>query len=532
MYSFVLRVNRVVILSKRSFQSDIMSTNYLIVHAISNFVATHTGMNNLVVMSVVSTMVTWTPDIQVFAMQYMHYTLLLTALGFGVWIWRKRHNFMGEKFPTLTIYNPITAENIMTYYRQNPTRFGVMSEVSCSPLYDNFERVPWTPSEDTRVEIKDDRFECYGFLSTRVLEHRADNDHRKFYLGLTLSLNPKRSKLNMKDYLESIEKAAKDTWKSGATMHLHASTVMPPSSDTGLSLGLNTNLLYSGPRHAHDERFALSMATYFGDLRDTLWPQMCRVNEMVDCPVMDADPSCNALLYGPPGTGKSSFASRAAIALGRHLVVIDLRNYLHNKTKLVQHLNYPVVSFKVREPHEVVFCIEEIDTAIQDLYQMEQQALATTKRVLDASSVETKQQKQKKPGGFNPETLRLRDLLTIFQGPIPRKGGVILATTNKLDFIQEKVPELLRQGRLQPYKVGYLSRKWLNKLVSYYFPNCELTLPACTQLAVSTSSVVNLAVECRNLDKISKAQSPSLHKNQKTGFEQFEKRLTEHLKIV
>ena len=49
---------------------------------------------------------------------------------------------------------------------------------------------------------------------------------------------------------------------------------------------------------------------------------------------------------------------------------------------------------------------------------------------------------------------QLEDLLEILQGPVPREGQIIIATTNKFDEIKNECPALFRPGRLTPIEFG------------------------------------------------------------------------------
>lgn len=67
------------------------------------------------------------------------------------------------------------------------------------------------------------------------------------------------------------------------------------------------------------------------------------------------------------------------------------------------------------------------------------------------------------------DILRLGDLLELFQGPVPIKDRMIIATTNHFDLIKNSLPALIRPGRLTPIEFNYMSWGVLNELCMYYF---------------------------------------------------------------
>jgi hypothetical protein len=91
------------------------------------------------------------------------------------------------------------------------------------------------------------------------------------------------------------------------------------------------------------------------------------------------------------------------------------------------------------------------------------------------------------------DILRLSDLLELFQGPVPIKDRIIIATTNHLDHIRESLPALCRPGRLTPLEFSYLDWPSLNALCQYYFQQDMDCDPV--EITIPTSQVVELAVK-------------------------------------
>jgi hypothetical protein len=97
------------------------------------------------------------------------------------------------------------------------------------------------------------------------------------------------------------------------------------------------------------------------------------------------------------------------------------------------------------------------------------------------------------------DDLSLQDLLELFQGPIPIKDRLIVATTNNFEEIKIKIPALFRSGRLTPVEFNYLDWNSLNELSQYYFDK-QLTIPK-KDIRIATSQIVEIAVKYALIDK-------------------------------
>jgi hypothetical protein len=81
------------------------------------------------------------------------------------------------------------------------------------------------------------------------------------------------------------------------------------------------------------------------------------------------------------------------------------------------------------------------------------------------------------------DVLRLSDLLELFQGPVPIKDRMIIATTNNYQNIKDTLPALFRAGRLTPLRFDNLDWQSFCELCQYYFkalPTEEFDITMCT----------------------------------------------------
>lgn len=89
--------------------------------------------------------------------------------------------------------------------------------------------------------------------------------------------------------------------------------------------------------------------------------------------------------------------------------------------------------------------------------------------------------------------LRLSDMLELFQGPIPVKGRIIVATTNNFEKIKNAMPALFRAGRMSVVHFDYLDWASLNNLTKYYFDKNMTVDPF--EITIPTSEIIELAIK-------------------------------------
>lgn len=89
--------------------------------------------------------------------------------------------------------------------------------------------------------------------------------------------------------------------------------------------------------------------------------------------------------------------------------------------------------------------------------------------------------------------LRLSDMLELFQGPVPIKNRIIMATTNNFEKIRTALPALFRAGRMTPVHFDYLDWSSLNELCLYYFQQTLTCSPRA--VTIPTSQIVELSIK-------------------------------------
>jgi len=214
------------------------------------------------------------------------------------------------------------------------------------------------------------------------------------------------------------------------------------------------------------------------------------------------EPACSMILYGPPGTGKSSLVYRLAMTFKRDIIVVDLSKFLKD-----WDYAYRIVHRSEAHTHtgnKAIILFEEFDIAFDFIRKNSvEKNLSMTELMSEISllsQVSYKKEKKEKEENETTSFLDQRkvcisDLLELIQGPVPTKGSIIIATTNKFDEMFKVCPALFRHGRLTPFHIDYINWEILQELVFYYFHNKLSFGPM--KIEIPTSQIVDLVMECR-----------------------------------
>jgi len=269
----------------------------------------------------------------------------------------------------------------------------------------------------------------------------------------------------------------------------------------------HTIIIYDGKKQSVKTLEIKFMKTLFHPEKDMLWSiiKNCCLN-----PEIYSDKGqvgkVSFLLYGPPGSGKSTFAYRIAMCLQRHIISLDLRD--HDKGTLYQILQRPNHEL-CKTYKNAVYLFEEFDIAIKELDLRDKNKAKLiegyhdfAENEYDFSCTNLTSQGEMDKRKTNIQTrvddskneFTIRDLLEIFQGPIPFEGMIMLANTNKYDDIKEICPELFRPGRMTPVYFGYIDKETLQDISQYYFEEkFKGYLPE--HINIPTSQIIELAFE-------------------------------------
>lgn len=262
----------------------------------------------------------------------------------------------------------------------------------------------------------------------------------------------------------------------------------------------------------------------------------------------------NIILEGSHGLGKSTLIYRLAVLLKRNIISLDLTLYLDKKKELyaIFHGNdfkLPDDDTKIYNIRDNIIVLEEFDNTIMKLVELEkiyqikidliekfqinkQNLLAATMKktefktkentdIVDndnylTAAKESIDNSRKFDNNLHTingdvdnvikihkefhknDVLRLGDLLELFQGSIPIKDRMIIATTNHFDKIKEFLPALFRNGRMTPLAFSYLDWDSFVELCQFYFHTnptnnkFEIILP--------TSQLIEMALKIQSIN--------------------------------
>lgn len=205
---------------------------------------------------------------------------------------------------------------------------------------------------------------------------------------------------------------------------------------------------------------------------------------------------CNLLLHGPAGTGKSVLIHTMAMYTERHIVNLDLT--VLTKREAYQILSCARIDGKAMQPHQYIIVFEEFDNTIRVFRDRERAKKLEEKEVRGKGAFSFAKYKSSNLSAIkdNPDDsqlLRISDLLALFQSCVPRKGQMMIATTNHFKKINKVLPALFRPGRMTPMLIGYADRKTISELVTHHFPD-TIEIPVLQRgHRLSTSRIVEIA---------------------------------------
>jgi len=263
--------------------------------------------------------------------------------------------------------------------------------------------------------------------------------------------------------------------------------------------------------HYAEEMEKTWIDTFFHPCKLEIWPKLKAINfepERIHCLGQYAQASY--CLYGPPGTGKSTFVYRAARALGRGIISINLASidsvYVLRDILGGCHVicgNKTIAT----DPTRVIFVFDEFDKAllaikarselklkreqeqyarVETLCEMLQSKRLISRVALGRSTSQvptnTPTEKEENRGEDKGETLEstldetvdhndqltVDSLLDIIQGACEIPGLITFATTNCYEDVRSMCPRLFRDGRFKPLYFGYPTRAVVSQITEFY----------------------------------------------------------------
>lgn len=354
-----------------------------------------------------------------------------------------------------------------------------------------------------KIEFDDKYLEIKGYyqwekISKEITDDKGNNKQEITFKYIKLFINKPNNITYPKEVFDKINNFIKTQEKP---IKLNYIKIIKCDSDG--NSGNHVVPFYEGKKETFEYLEEKFMKTLFHQDKDMLWSLVkncCMHQELYKNKGQIG--RISILLYGPPGTGKSSFAYRVAMCMQRHIISLDLRYF--TKANLYQILQRPNESL-CESYKKVVYLFEEFDISIKELKNRSEIIEKMNEGYLNSCDNFVKDEEYEYSKITNSDKcysllsnkmneFTLRDLLEIFQGPVPFEEMILIANTNKYDEINRLCPELFRPGRMTPIYFGYITKDVLQDISMHYF-NKKIKGYIPEILTIPTSQVIDIAFE-------------------------------------
>jgi len=433
---------------------------------------------------------------------YSFFTLLLITMCYYIIKYKNKKDYL-----IVTLYDETKIKEFIKYVKKNQDYYEQLLDINYGDIDAKMELLINEPTDATRnvleymsnkttqklnqpIHFKDPYLNIEGYYEWKnvrkeqyiELSKTTKNINIK-YIVLNLI---KRKDLNVDDIFEKIEKFLT---KYDNTICLYYTKIIYNGKE-------NSNhriLFYSGEAKSIEVLEEIYMKPFFHQEKNRLYKTIKNVCTNPEYYVSRGQTArISLLLHGRGGTGKSTLIYRLAQCFKREIISLDLRN-------LSKYEAYQVIQRPLGQSYKkYIILFEEFDISIKELYIREEKA----NKIKNYDNLIEMVQSDKY-ASINIEKnkdvdLKLRDLLEIFQGPIPFEQMIIIATTNKYEEIKQMCSELFRPGRLTPVHFDYINKETLQELSMYYF-NQTINHYIPDILPIPTSQIIELAFESLNM---------------------------------
>lgn len=333
---------------------------------------------------------------------------------------------------SITIHDKIIINNIANYLITNNYIANEYLECNCRYFNIYKNNIFMSPKFESNIPFIDHRNNIYGTINFILVENRKYKDEISHNISVTLTVN-NNCKLNNIDYINLIN-----------------------SSENKKENGfLSISYIYNCYGDEYNSKIP-SHAILFGKQRKFA-EKICKIQASNKKNYFNKThmyiPN-NYILEGGPGTGKSTFISGLASMIGADIAVIDNNIFKHDIGQINELIQTKMNSTK----NYVLFVFEEIDYLISYLLNNDN---------YDDNDDDNDDDFDDKKSQLNKNNIR--KLLIVIQSAFTHPLSQFIATTNKIDFIKEKIPELIRIGRLTPINFDNYTNQDVSDFIKHYY---------------------------------------------------------------
>ena len=433
---------------------------------------------------------------------------------------------------------------------EDPKAVGVITDyIHCKPK--NFPGVRYYRGLKNDISLKagihikfNDDGTCGTITTTQQEVQHLENDKKSIVdvFCLTLAITPNEKFNSARDYYHYIDEFVIAERKKNHYIFLTYAKQIDNKE-------WFTQSYHVGTKSDHTSQSMKFIDSFFHQEKDWIW-RYCMTVDRNPALFYNAGqaPYGNFLLYGPPGTGKSTLVYRLGMALGRHIVSVDLS--CMDKYEAYSAIRKPQFGGIDSEASKCIILLEEFDIAIEKLvapiakkiFRVQKSTAARVAREMallaavrdeeeksygvctcetilggDEDDVclscfeeeERKKEKKKKVEEQESREEReereeqderkftIEDLLELLQGPVPSERSLIFATTNKFEEIKVRCPALFRPGRLTPVHFDHLNMKTFDDLCRYHFGKTLEKRPE--RIFHCTASLIGMVMKAKTM---------------------------------
>ena len=493
------------------------SIDFMIATLITSIIISKFGLNMTyygIIFGLITYIASQYEHIFSYALQFQYYTYILTVLITISILYGLSHIYkyiINRKIFEIVIKD----DNIMKIYNKYinifpdiiTDNYSITEGIIDDGLLSGEQRVKNTSYfTNKNVKFYDYNFGVKGYinwiLDNKKIQTVLKNDNSAtttkeyIYVYLTITVtNIESDKINNgKDYLDNFTDLCQLKVKENGELLYSKSFKMykyyQDSKYDGESYKKESGFL-SQSKDSCEELEKKYINSFFSSAKNIVWKKIKKIHFEPEFFInISQQPRANFIFYGPPGTGKSSFVTRMAITLKRHLISLDLRDFI-DKSSIYREILSPRIPTcpTALKQKDVIFILDEFDLLIDELSEQEKmERIVTTKDEKIELSI---REKAKFLRDFT-----LYDLVEFFQGSIPCDGLVMIAITNDFERIQQKCPKLFRDGRLTPVKFDHINYDAFDELCNHYFGKSFDTKFNDT-IDVPISSIIDKAINCK-----------------------------------